>query len=255
MLRQLGSIIALKPAARFETPTHLLRTSTARMQQRQVPPGLQRSRYVLRQSSETPRATVDLQIRAVTCPQQRSKTTKPSGLQGNPNRLVPLGRVRIPVAVLTTPCEHGAFAVSGAPWASPACVRRRAHGRRRGRASCAPRPARPLPHGVALAPGRMHKRRACRPRPARRPWFHAKAQASRRLRSGQRHKRAARSYGEPHLVQAAQWSRLSTSAATRRESGVSVEPRRLAGLGSKTGWQPVRESRGLELEHSAALTG
>ena len=162
MLRQLGSIIALKPAARFETPTHLLRTSTARMQQRQVPPGLQRSRYVLRQSSETPRATVDLQIRAVTCPQQRSKTTKPSGLQGNPNRLVPLGRVRIPVAVLTTPCEHGAFAVSGAPWASPwaspACVRRRAHGRRRGRASCAPRPARPLPHGVALAPGRQHKR-------------------------------------------------------------------------------------------------
>jgi hypothetical protein len=58
MLRQLGSIIALKPAARFETPTHLLRTTTARMQQRQGPPGLQRSRYVLRQSSETPRATV-----------------------------------------------------------------------------------------------------------------------------------------------------------------------------------------------------
>jgi hypothetical protein len=67
------------------------------------------------------------------------------------------GWLRIPVAVLTTPCEHGAFAVSGAPWASPACVRRRAHGRRRGRASCAPRPARPLPHGVALAPGRQHK--------------------------------------------------------------------------------------------------
>ena len=70
-----------------------------------------------------------------------------------------------------------------------------------------------------------------------------------------KHKRAARSYGEPHLVQAAQWSRLFASAATRREAGVSVELRRLAGLGSKTGWQPVRESRGLELEHSAALTG
>lgn len=39
------------------------------------------------------------------------------------------------------------------------------------------------------------------------------------------------------------------------EVGVLVEPRRLARIGSKTGWQPVRESRGLELEHSAALTG
>jgi hypothetical protein len=55
-----------------------------------------------------------------------------------------------------------------------------------------------------------------------------------RARIRTKHKRAARSYGEPHLVLAAQWSRLSTSAATYREAGVSVEPRRLAGLGSKT---------------------
>ena len=91
-----------------------------------------------------------------------SKSTPPLSSRGLGRRpLTAETRVRIPVAVLTTPCEHGAFAVSGAPWASPwaspACVRRRAHGRRRGRASCAPRPARPLPHGVALAPGRQHK--------------------------------------------------------------------------------------------------